>query len=35
MDIAPYKSKINDEEWKWRHNLKIGDVIDCIENRIW
>ncbi|CAD8119650.1 unnamed protein product [Paramecium sonneborni] len=35
MDIAPFKSKVNDEEWQWRHSLQPGDIIDCYDNRTW
>lgn len=35
MDIAPFKSKVSDEEWEWRHTLQVGDVIDCLDSRVW
>lgn len=35
MDLAPYKSKVTDDEWEWRHSLTIGDIIDCFDNRVW
>ncbi|CAD8179644.1 unnamed protein product [Paramecium octaurelia] len=35
MDLAPFKSKVTDEEWQWRHSLEPGDLIDCFENRHW
>ncbi|CAD8206268.1 unnamed protein product [Paramecium pentaurelia] len=35
MDLAPFKKKVNDEEWQWRHSLQPGDLIDCFDNRQW
>ncbi|CAD8206139.1 unnamed protein product [Paramecium octaurelia] len=35
MDLAPFKSKVTDEEWQWRHSLQPGDLIDCLDNRQW
>ena len=35
MDLAPYKSKVTDDEWQWRHSLESGDIIDCYDNRVW
>lgn len=34
-DLAPYKSKVPDDDWNWRMNLQVGDVVDCPDDNVW
>lgn len=34
-DIAPFKSKVPDEEWDWRFTLNPDDIIDCPDDTVW
>lgn len=34
-DIAIFKSKVPDEDWDWRFQLKELDMIDCPDDNIW
>ena len=34
-DLAPFKSKVPDEEWDWRFELQIDDRIDCPDDNVW
>ena len=34
-DLSPYGSKVSDEDWQWRLDLDVGDVVDCPDENVW